>query len=326
MRRYTLIALLVALPAALYAHAAVNPEYELGDPLANDAAALTYIQANFYDTNADGTGTARQGQCYFNTTDDTRRCYDGAGWFETDANTTIAGNSTTHIASNGSDHANVVLNDTHRASAGTDHSDVGLNNTHRGSNGTDHSYIDQDVTIGSSPTFAEVRYSAERAMLTLSGWAGGPLGGPPGGAVSYLESIDFAAGGGEDIISSFVLSSWYVPGRDLSLEFRYSSDTAVASNALFSSSCALYRPGTDGDVAPPGNLHADAANSVAESVPADTVELMGKLEITDAAGQINSITPSVGDSIACKIERDAGDPSAGVFRVYPDALVYMEGP
>ena len=50
----------------------------------------------------------------------------------------------------------IVLNTTHRTSDGTDHSDVVLNNTHRTSNGTDHSYINQDVTSGASPTFANV--------------------------------------------------------------------------------------------------------------------------------------------------------------------------
>ena len=49
--------------------------------------------------------------------------------------------STTHIASDGKDHSDVVLNNTHRASVGTDHSDVGLNNTHRTGSGSDHADV-----------------------------------------------------------------------------------------------------------------------------------------------------------------------------------------
>lgn len=33
-------------------------------------------------------------------------------------------------------------------------SDIDLNTTHRSSDGTDHAYIDQDVTINSSPVFS----------------------------------------------------------------------------------------------------------------------------------------------------------------------------
>ncbi len=62
----------------------------------------------------------------------------------------------THRGSSGVNHANVVLNDTHRASDGTDHSNVVLNDTHRGSDGSDHSFLDQDVTTGASPTFADL--------------------------------------------------------------------------------------------------------------------------------------------------------------------------
>ena len=60
----------------------------------------------------------------------------------------------------------VDLNTTHRTSDGTDHSDVVLNNTHRVSDGTDHTYIDQDVTITASPTFANLTVSD---TLTVDG-------------------------------------------------------------------------------------------------------------------------------------------------------------
>jgi len=60
----------------------------------------------------------------------------------------------------------VDLNTTHRTSDGTDHSDVVLNNTHRTSNGTDHTYIDQDVTISSSPTFNGLTTTGGRVVST----------------------------------------------------------------------------------------------------------------------------------------------------------------
>jgi len=46
----------------------------------------------------------------------------------------------------------ISLNTTHRSSDGTDHANVVLNDTHRGSDGSDHTFIDQDITIGASPT------------------------------------------------------------------------------------------------------------------------------------------------------------------------------
>ncbi len=49
--------------------------------------------------------------------------------------------STNHIASDGKDHSDVVLNNTHRASDGKNHSDVVLNNTHRASDGKNHSDV-----------------------------------------------------------------------------------------------------------------------------------------------------------------------------------------
>ena len=65
------------------------------------------------------------------------------------------GGLTTHKSGDGSDHANVALNDTHRASNGTNHANVvtnttdvatnvtaiGLNTTHRGSTGVNHSHV-----------------------------------------------------------------------------------------------------------------------------------------------------------------------------------------
>jgi hypothetical protein len=48
----------------------------------------------------------------------------------------------------------VDLNTAHRLGDGSDHSDVALNTVHRTSDGSDHTFIDQDVTISSSPTFA----------------------------------------------------------------------------------------------------------------------------------------------------------------------------
>ena len=49
--------------------------------------------------------------------------------------------------------SSVDLNDAHRLGDGSDHSDVALNTIHRTSDGSDHSFIDQDLTISSSPTF-----------------------------------------------------------------------------------------------------------------------------------------------------------------------------
>lgn len=52
----------------------------------NDAAALADLQQKHWDTAGDGSGTAQQGMCYYNTTDDIHHCWDGAAWIESDAN------------------------------------------------------------------------------------------------------------------------------------------------------------------------------------------------------------------------------------------------
>ena len=56
-------------------------------------------------------------------------------------NTTAIGLNTTHRASDGKNHADVVLNNTHRASDGTDHANVALNDTHRASDGKNHADV-----------------------------------------------------------------------------------------------------------------------------------------------------------------------------------------
>lgn len=59
----------------------------------------------------------------------------------------------THRASNGINHANVVLNDTHRGSNGTNHANVVLNDTHRGSDGKNHADVVTNTTnIGTNTT------------------------------------------------------------------------------------------------------------------------------------------------------------------------------
>ena len=47
---------------------------------ASDAAALTFIQANEWDTSGDGTGNPHDGMWYFNTTDSKPRFHDGSTW------------------------------------------------------------------------------------------------------------------------------------------------------------------------------------------------------------------------------------------------------
>lgn len=67
---------------------------------------------------------------------------------------------------------NVNLASAHEASDGTDHSDVVLNNAHRISSGIDHGFIDQDVTISSSPTFAGLTINGNTTItgdLTVDG-------------------------------------------------------------------------------------------------------------------------------------------------------------
>ena len=74
--------------------------------------------------------------------------------------------NTIHRSSDGKDHSDVVLNTAHRISDGKNHSDVVLNNTHRVSSGVDHSFIDQDVTVASSPQFASLVLTGD---LTVQG-------------------------------------------------------------------------------------------------------------------------------------------------------------
>jgi len=121
------------------------------------------------------------------------------------------------------------------------------------------------------------------------------------------------------------LTPEYIPGSVLEGEFDYSSSTAAASNALFSYGTALIRQGTDVDVDPPANLHADAANVIPESGVINTLTVSPRFEMTDAAGQINAITPAAGNLLALMVARDPADPSAGIFRLYTKLRVWMTG-
>lgn len=79
MRRYLLIALLLAIPLVAYA---AGTSTELGT-FANSTAAEASVTAEGW--------TLAEGMCYFDTTADLRYCYDGSGWDEIDANSTAAG-------------------------------------------------------------------------------------------------------------------------------------------------------------------------------------------------------------------------------------------
>ena len=47
---------------------------------ADDAAALTFIQANKWDSSGDGAGDPQEGMTYYNTTSDQLFLYTGSGW------------------------------------------------------------------------------------------------------------------------------------------------------------------------------------------------------------------------------------------------------
>lgn len=49
---------------------------------ANDAAALTFIQTNEWDSNGDGTGNPQAGMLYYNTTSTVVRMYNGSAWVD----------------------------------------------------------------------------------------------------------------------------------------------------------------------------------------------------------------------------------------------------
>jgi len=73
--------------------------------------------------------------------------------------------STNHIASDGTDHSNVVLNDTHRAGDGSDHANVVTNTAHITSDGSSHS----DVAANTAARHAESHTIASHSDTTATG-------------------------------------------------------------------------------------------------------------------------------------------------------------
>lgn len=75
----------------------------------------------------------------------------------------IDSDSATHIAADGKDHSDVVLNNTHRASSGVDHANVVLNDTHRTGDGSDHA----DVATNSAHVAGDGSDHADVAANTV---------------------------------------------------------------------------------------------------------------------------------------------------------------
>lgn len=61
------------------------------------------------------------------------------------ASSAVSTNST-HVAGNGSDHANVATNTTHTSGNGSDHANVATNTTHTSGNGSDHADVATNTT------------------------------------------------------------------------------------------------------------------------------------------------------------------------------------
>jgi hypothetical protein len=91
--------------------------------------------------------------------------------------TVLTAAATAHAASDGTSHANVVLNDTHRNDAvGTDHSALvtvaSTGAMHVTADGSSHGFINQSVTTTATPTFAQLTLTTSTAALLTDTGAG----------------------------------------------------------------------------------------------------------------------------------------------------------
>lgn len=187
--------------------------------------------------------------------------------------------------------------------------------------------------------------NAERMIMTMELWrasavAGGAAGGgPAAGLQGAIDTMDFPAGGVDtEAVSHKSIPNVYVEGGfPLALDFEYSTATAVGNQAAMEVYGFLFRPGTDTDIAAVANRHPDVAAppggclAVVESGAADRVTTSVRFALTDAAGQINAIDPSIEDILAVTIRRDddntqgVADTLAGAIRVSSVVRVYQTG-
>ena len=119
------------------------------------------------------------------------------------ANSDVTAN-TTHISSDGTDHANVVTNDTHVAGDGSDHADVATNTTHISSDGTDHANVVTNDThvAGDGSDHADVATNTTHVADVLIGHMSPipqELTGP--GAVDLITSTTLIVTTGIDALT-----------------------------------------------------------------------------------------------------------------------------
>jgi len=196
-----------------------------------------------------------------------------------------------------------------------------LPGTNNCSIGGAEAYFDQDVEIWGTG-------NGEKLLATVHAWNGGPPAalGPPPGLIGYLMSMDFAAPpAGESIVGDFVLPAEYLPGQILQLEFDYSTNLFAGNSGDFDFNTALFRPGTDDDVNPPANLETLAGQALPESAAAQELILSPRIDMTDGAGDIDSIAPSIGDKVAVNVLRNNAGASLSIFSIYTNFRVWMTG-
>src|SRR3990167_6403735 len=109
----------------------------------------------------------------------------------------------------------------------------------------------------------------------------------------------------EDIRFQFFVPNNYISGTQIFLNF--SGFTETTGNLRLTCNSSLFRPGiTDADADPSTNIYS---NSQTIAVPGTITQFFSddSLEITNASGQINSISIQAGDLITINFKREGTD-------------------
>lgn len=172
----------------------------------------------------------------------------------------------------------------------------------------------------------------ERVLLEIPDWH--DYGILPAGAmvVGRMPAMTFAtAVDTETVSAAFRIPEKYISGSALEFEFYYSDNDAVNThNNVIDLGTGLYRAGTElANADPPANVHTDLANNMLVSDPVNELTASTRLEVTDAAGQINAVTPTIGDAISLYLRREGtavADDSTSTLNIYPGtARIYQTG-
>lgn len=135
-----------------------------------------------------------------------------------------------------------------------------------------------------------------------------------------IEVLDFNDTDSQQIFGMVIVPQEYAAGTQIKLSGGMFATTATTGTVLLNTTASLVEPGSSVLGITP-NQHSSTNGAVTVSGVASTVTAIGDIDLTTAAGLINSVAVAAGDLIAITLIRDnAVDTAAADARFLRNSL------